>query len=112
MLTKEKLAQAIQRLQVERRISLTELSKELDIPKTSLMHYASGKANPRLDSLEMLAEKLGVSITELVSDPSPERERAETIVRAARAFRDLTPEQQDVGVRLFLELVALFSEET
>ena len=106
----ENIAQIIKRLQLESGKTLSALSEELDIPRTSLKKYASGKSNPRADTLALLSKKLNVSITEIVSDPPQSCEQAETIVRAARIFSSLTPERQKVGAQLFAQLVILFSE--
>lgn len=111
MLAGENLARIIHQLRLESGKSLTELSEELDIPRTSLKKIASGCSNPRLDTLVLLSEKLGVSIAELVSGPLPGWEKAEAAVRVARMFSDLTPEQQEVGTQLFLQLVALFTKD-
>ena len=91
-----------------RSLTLREVARELDIPWASLEGYANGRANPRADTLEVLAEKLGVPITELVSGSPPGWEQAETIVRAAVAVGSLPPEHHEECVELFLKLVALF----
>lgn len=67
-------------MQIERNISATlrkelnkrgirfqEFAKELGIPRTTLTGYMKGTSHPRADSLEYLAEKLGISLAELVS---------------------------------------------
>ena len=105
---KENISDAIHRYQRTRSLTLREVARELDIPWASLEGYASGRANPRADTLEVLAEKLGVPITELVSGSPPGWEQAETIVRAAVAVGSLPPEHHEECVELFLKLVALF----
>lgn len=105
------LARVLQIVKIARGLSYTEFSDELGIPKSSLAGYMKGAGNPRSDTLDMLAEKLGVPITAIVSDPLPGQEQAETITGAAKLFAALTPEQQARGMQLFLELAALFAEE-
>ena len=44
-----------------------EFAQELGIPRTTLTDYMKGTSHPRADSSEYLAEKLGISLSELVS---------------------------------------------
>lgn len=107
---RENISAAIRRYQRARSLTLREAARELDIPWASLEGYANGQANPRADTLEMLAEKMGVSIAEMVSGSPPGWEQAETIVRAAAAVGSLPPEHHEECIRLLLRLVALFSK--
>lgn len=93
------------------KLSMNELAKELGIAVSSLQGYMDGTANPRTDTIELLAEKMHLSIIEMVSAPAPECEQAETMIRAARAIADLSSEKREEGIQLFLKLVALFSGE-
>ena len=108
---KEHISAAIRRYQRARVLSLREAARELDIPWTSLEGYANGQANPRADTLEVLAKRLGIPITELVSGSPPGWEQAETMVRAAIAVGNLPPEHHDECVELIIRLIALFSGE-
>lgn len=92
------------------RLSMSEFAEELGIAVSSLQSYLNGTANPRLDTIEQLAAKMNIPIIEMVSGPTPEWKRAETILRAAKEFSVLSPEQQEEGIRLFLQLVALFAK--
>ena len=111
MLINKNLARHLQRVKVERRLSLAEFATELTIPISSLEAYISGTGNPRADTLEMLAEKLNIPITEIVSGPLPGQEKAETIIRAAKELSGLSQDRRERGMQLFQELTALFSEE-
>jgi len=93
-------------------MSMSELSKELGIPVSSLQCYLKGTSDLRATTIELLAEKMNVPLMEMVSGPAPEWERAETIIRAAKAFSDLSDEKQKLGIQLFLQLVALFAGDT
>lgn len=56
----------------KRGIRFQDFARELGIPRTTLTGYMKGTSHPRADSLEYLAEKLGISLSELVSgDGSP-----------------------------------------
>ena len=50
-----------------RGVGFMEFAEELGIPRTTLAGYLKGTSHPRADSLEYLAEKLGISLAELVS---------------------------------------------
>lgn len=104
------LSRILRRIKSERGLSYTEFANELGIPKSSLVEYMNGTGNPRSDTLEMLAEKLHVPITEIVSDPPPGQGRAETVVQAAKEFAGLSPAQRERGFQLAQELAALFAE--
>lgn len=106
------LARVLRIVKIARGLSYTEFSDELGVPKSSLTGYMNGTGNPRSDTLDMLAEKLGIPITAIVSDPLPGQEQAETIAGAAKLFAALTPEQQAKGMELFLELAAMFAEKS
>lgn len=93
-------------------MSISELSEELGIPTSSVQCYLKGASDLRATTIEILAGKMNVPLAEMVSGPAPDWERAETILRAAREFSSLPSEKQKQGVQLFLELVALFTENT
>lgn len=111
MSIRENISKAIHRYQRARDLSLREIAREFGIPWSSLEGYASGRANPRADTLELLAGKLGVSITELVSGLPHGWKQAETIVCAAAAAGSLPPDKREKCIKLFLELTALYSED-
>lgn len=67
MSIQKNIATTLKRTLEERGVSLMDLSKEIGIGKTSLQEYTQGKRNMRVDTLEILADKLGIPITDLVS---------------------------------------------
>jgi len=92
-------------------MSMSELSQELGIPTSSVQCYLKGTSDLRATTIELLAEKMDIPVIEMVSGPAPEQERAETIIRGAKEFADLSEEKQELGIQLFLRLVDLFSED-
>ena len=112
MLIGKNISQAIQRFKTSNQLSLSELSKELGIPVSSLQGYLKGTSNLRSDTIELLAEKMKISVTEMVSGPTPGREQAETILRAAKEFGTLPEEKREYGIQLFLQLTALFTNDS
>lgn len=106
------IAETDRRVMEERGKTLPELSAELDIPLSSMKNYAKGAKNLRADTIDMLAWKLGLTPAELISQLPSGWAEAETAVRAAQAFGNLTLEKQSQGIELFLKLVDLFSRGT
>ena len=106
------IAETVRRVMEERGKTLSELSAELDIPLSSMKNYAKGAKNLRADTIDMLAWKLGLTPAELISQHALSQSEAETAVRAAQAFGNLTLEKQSQGIELFLKLVDLFSRGT
>ena len=106
------IAETVMRVMEERGKTLPELSAELDIPLSSMKNYAKGAKNLRADTIDMLAWKLGLTPAELISQLPSGWAEAETAVRAAQAFGNLTLEKQSQGIELFLKLVDLFSRGT
>lgn len=109
MSIKENIAALLRWYKEVNNLSMNEFAEELGIAVSSLQSYLNGTSNPRAETLELLADKLHVSLTEMVSGAAPEWKRAETVVRAASELSRLTPEKRQEGIRLFLELVKLFS---
>lgn len=100
----ECIAFSLQAYKAERHISVSVLAEHLGIAESSLQCYLKGAANPRANTIELLASKMDISVAELVSGPVPQRERAEAAIRAVREFSCLTAVQQKKALQLFLEL--------
>lgn len=64
---KKHISAVLKREMDKRGLNFMEFSAELDIPRTTLQGYLKGTSSPRADSLEQLADKLGISLAELVS---------------------------------------------
>lgn len=109
MSVRENVAAMIQWYRVEHGLSLAELAEELGIARSSLQCYLKGKYDLRVDTIELLADRMNCSFMEMISGPVPEWERAAAIVRAARELGDLSEEERERGALLFLELIDLFS---
>ena len=106
------IAETVRRVMEERGKTLSKLSAELDISLSSMKNYAKGAKNLRADTIDMLAWKLGLTPAELISQLPSGWADAETAVRVAQAFGNLTLEKQSQRIELFLKLVDLFSRGT
>lgn len=106
----ENIARTMRRVRQERNVSIEIFADELGIPKSSAQMYLKGEGNPRADTLELLAEGCGLPITELVSDPLPGREQAETLLSTAQLLSGLPPGKREACVRHLLAIAAIFAE--
>ena len=61
------IAAAMRAAMEESQLSLTEFSKELGIGKSSLQAYLNCQQNMRSDTIELIAERMGITPAELVS---------------------------------------------
>lgn len=64
---KKNISATLKREMDKRGLNFMEFSTELGIPRTTLQGYLKGTSSPRADTLEELAEKLGISPAELVA---------------------------------------------
>lgn len=91
---------------------------------STTQEYLNGDGNPRTDTLETIAQQMGIPVTQLISppfpaqpQPAPRRQPQSRPLRqtriAARFAKELAllpPEKREKGVQLFLEMVELWSE--
>lgn len=64
------LAAHLQEIRAARKLSLSEFSAELGIARSSLQSILRGASNPRMDTVELIAQSLGVEPTALLSEPN------------------------------------------
>ncbi len=67
MTIEKNIMATLEREMDKRGVNYAELSAEIGIPRTTLQGYLKGTSHPRADSMENLADKLGISVAELVS---------------------------------------------
>ena len=67
MKIQDNIASTIRAVMIERELTITEAAEEFCISRTALQDYLSADSNPRSDTIELLAQKLGVSLAELIS---------------------------------------------
>ena len=69
------IASTLKMTMSQRNISLAEFAEELGIARSSLQEYLKEDANPRADTIQLLSEKLGISVSQLLSGGTPFRSR-------------------------------------
>lgn len=67
MKIQENIAATIQAIMKEKGLTTEEASEELCISRTALQSHVKADSNLRADTIELLAEKLDISLAELVS---------------------------------------------
>lgn len=88
----ERIALNLRRLRIERNSSLGGLSRTSGISKGTLFSLESGAGNPTVETLEALAEALGVTVQDLVGGGT-------TQTRVMRAGEGAWVEGSAVGLR-------------
>ena len=96
----------------DHKLSTVELAAELHLSVSTTQEYLNGDGNPRANTLEMLAQQMGISVVELISGPSPGVEQAQDMLRAANELAALPPARREKGIRLFAEMIELWSNES
>ncbi len=63
----QKIGERIKQLRMEKGISQQQLAAALDYEKSNMSRLESGRINPRIATLQKVANVLNVSLAELVS---------------------------------------------
>ena len=84
------------------KISLEAMAKRFDFPKSSLHEYLKGRGNLRSDTIDLIVEKLGITVPEMFSEPSLGHRQTVYMLQAAKELGGLPAEQQQQGIQLFL----------
>lgn len=109
----ENIATAIRTIMEKRNKSLTEFSEELGISRTALYDYLRGRGNPSIETLEHIAEKLGVSPAVLMTGlfDLDRREITLLLLDTIHEVAELPEAKRLRFAELFLEMVKLWNEE-
>lgn len=113
------LAANIRQYKLDHALSIVELAEELHLAVSTTQEYLNGNGNPRGDTLELLAQRMGIPVAQLVSPPAgtlervperpPQQPQVRHMVRAARDLAALPPDKREQGLRLLQELTDLFA---
>ena len=74
------MAANLKRLMSEKKVSMADLSRTLDLPYTTISSWVYGKKYPRIDKIEALANYFGVPKSALIEDV-PRYEESDAINR-------------------------------
>ena len=70
---KARFGETLKKFKEAQKLTFVEFSEELGIAKSALRGYMLQERNPRLDTLELIAEKLKISLPELLGYENPAR---------------------------------------
>ncbi len=104
------LANILNTIRICRRQSLTEFADELEISRSHLQELLKQNANPRIDTVEHIAQKLGIDISVLISASftDSQLQMIEYMLKLIEALSTLTPEKRRAFGKLFLEMLCLW----
>ena len=95
----EILALKLREIKEERGLSVVEFSEQLDISRSALQAILTCKGNPRTDTIEHIARKLGINpvyLLTLPSDPQPEHRLVEQITEGiVQKLKELVREDHE-----------------
>ena len=88
-----------------KRMRAEDLAEKTGLSVGQIWSYESGRREPPLDALCLLADALGVTLDEIVrgikKEPSPEdRERLELAIVNSLAFQRLPPNDQEIALAI------------
>lgn len=98
-------AERIRELRIRARMSQQQLGEQLGVSAVAVGKWERGQTQPDIRSLTCMADIFGTTIDDLCDRSVPEAADAPNIQVMTRAFRQLTPEEQEkyiaVGRALF-----------
>ena len=114
MTIQKNLSNIMRAIRESRKLSIMELSEELGISRSLLQDILKGNSNPRIDTIEHIADTLAINPLTLLSSTYTE-EQLETsilLLKAIDAISKLPPEQRAKCASLFYELIIQMDPET
>lgn len=112
MQIQQNMATVIRVVKEARGESLAEFSAELEISRSSLQEYLSGRGNPNISTIEHLAEKLGVDPIFLLTGthPGDEMNSLLNMINQLGYLSRLDTDNRVLFVEKLLELVHIWNE--
>jgi transcriptional regulator with XRE-family HTH domain len=93
----------------ERKVTQQRIADELGVTKAAVTHWYNGTNRPRLETIQRIAQLLGTTLTELVSeDPYFLTEEAER--NFIDLYRQVPKEKQEEAARLIAAFFDLSKE--
>lgn len=104
----------LQILRKSQKKSLVEFSQDLCISRSMLQEYLNGEGNPTLRTVDVIADKLGISPTVLVSDVfiPTQLEVIMFLLETLDKFTRLTDKQKLYFAEKFLELIEIWTQDS
>ena len=110
---KQNMSKVMCALKKESRKSMSELSDDLQISRSALQDYLSGKGNPSVNTIEHLAKRLGVDASFLISGAFSEDQLGILfhLLGTIESLSKLPPEKRRCFAELLLKMVKLWDGE-
>lgn len=107
MILQKNLSNSMKFIKASRHQSVTEFSEELGIARSSLQTILKGDSNPRIDTIECIAERLHIHPLLLLSAEESHLDSAILVAETLQAISLLDSEQKIRFLDLFQELVQI-----
>lgn len=111
MILRKNLSNSIKFIKASRHLSITELSEKLGIARSSLQAILKGTSNPRIDTIEYIADRLHLNPLLLLSSKESYTDSAILIAEILQAVSHLEPAEKQKFLSLFQELVLLLDKK-
>lgn len=104
---KHHLSESLKLLRKERDATLDEFSADIGISRSNLQEIEQGRANATLDTVDIIAQNLGVSALELLSAKPDTPRQIRSLISTVELFALLPAEKQTLAVYHFTALIEL-----
>ena len=95
-----------------RKISITEFSEEIGVSRSEAQGILRGTSNPRLDTIQCIADNLNIDPLVLISSFSETQlEVSLLLLKSFDFFSKLSSEEQKEAARLLNEFLCLIKSE-
>lgn len=113
MTLQKKLSNTMNALRISRRQSITEFSEELGVSRSCMQDLLKGNGNPRMDTVEHIANRLHMNPAALFSCSFTEEqlETALLLLQTVKVFSKLPEEERKRSAALFHELILIVGSE-
>ena len=112
MTLQQNLSNTMKAIRSIRKISITEFSEEIGVSRSEAQGILRGTSNPRLDTIQCIADNLNIDPLVLISSFSETQlEVSLLLLKSFDFFSKLSSEEQKEATRLLNEFLCLIKSE-
>ena len=112
MTLQQNLTNTMQAIRSIRKISITEFSEEIGVSRSEAQGILRGTSNPRLDTIQCIADNLNIDPLVLISSFSETQlEVSLLLLKSFDFFSKLSSEEKKEAARLLNEFLCLIKSE-
>ncbi|MFQ7474073.1 MAG: helix-turn-helix domain-containing protein [Anaerovoracaceae bacterium] len=112
MTLQQNLSNTMKAIRSIRKISITEFSEEIGVSRSEAQGILRGTSNPRLDTIQCIADNLNIDPLVLISSFSETQlEVSLLLLKSFDFFSKLSSEEQKEAARLLNEFLCLIKSE-